>query len=234
MGLIPRVHQLRGDAHVVTRAADAGTASPRWDAPRAADPTWVEWTLPSALVPLGRDYAAFAASSFPAGRPLLDAALDLTHRIHTGFTYDTEATSIATPVAEVLATRRGVCQDFAHLMLACLRSLGLPARYVSGYLETTPPAGQPRLRGADASHAWCAVHDPALGWLDCDPTNGCLVGERHVTLAWGRDYADVSPVTGIVLGGGAHGVGVAVDVIPDSEWTEQDIDPRGVFAADRA
>lgn len=210
-------------------------ASVPWDAAGAGagDPALVEWRLTSALVPLGKDFSAYAAPSFPAGRCVLEAALDLTRRIHADFAYDADATTIATPVAEVLATRRGVCQDFAHLMLACLRAQGLPGRYVSGYLETSPPPGQPRLRGTDASHAWCAVHDPALGWIDCDPTNGCLIGQRHVTLAWGRDYADVSPVTGIVLGGGAHGVNVGVDVIPESEWNEHGIDGRGVFAADR-
>ena len=127
------------------------------------------------------------------------------HRIHEEFTFDPGSTTITTPVTRVLADRRGVCQDFAHLQIGCLRSLGLPARYVSGYLLTDPPPGQPRLVGADASHAWLSVWCPRMGWVDLDPTNDVLPALRHVTLAWGRDYGDVSPLRGVVLGGGdAH------------------------------
>jgi len=156
--------------------------------------------------------AAYAEPSFPPERPLLAAVLDLTHRIHVDFAYEPDTTTVATSVAEVLAARRGVCQDFAHLAIACLRAQGLAARYVSGYLETLPAPGAERLRGQDASHAWIGVFCPDLGWIDIDPTNDQVVGGRHVTLAWGRDYGDVSPVKGVIVGGGVHTVDVAVDV----------------------
>ena len=136
------------------------------------------------------------------------------HEIHDEFTFDPAATSVATPVTEVLAQRRGVCQDFAHLFIAALRSLGLPARYVSGYLLTDAPPGQPRLVGADASHAWVAVWCPVHGWVDLDPTNDVLPSMRHITLAWGRDYGDVSPLRGVVLGGQEHRLKVEVSVYP--------------------
>lgn len=156
----------------------------------------------------------FVAPAFTADRPILDAVRELTGRIHREFRYDQTATTVATPVAEVLRTRRGVCQDFAHLEIACLRALGLAARYVSGYILTVPPPGAPRLVGADASHAWLAVWAGDAGWVDVDPTNDQLPSDQHVTAAWGRDYADVSPLRGVVLGGGAHRVSVAVDVTP--------------------
>jgi transglutaminase-like putative cysteine protease len=157
--------------------------------------------------------AEFAAPSFTPGRPLVEAAIDLMHRIHGEFTYDAEATNVSTPVAEVLAKRRGVCQDFAHLALACFRSLGLPCRYVSGYLVTAVP-GQPRLIGADASHAWVGVYCPGLGWLDLDPTNDVLPTDKHITVAYGRDFGDVTPLRGVILGGGRHELRVVVDVVP--------------------
>jgi transglutaminase-like putative cysteine protease len=159
-----------------------------------------------------RALGSYAEPSFPAGRPFLDAVMDLTRRIHTDFVYDPRATTIATPLAQVLEARRGVCQDFAHLEIACLRALGLPARYVSGYLLTRPPPGRPRLIGADASHAWISVHLPDFGWVDFDPTNGLMPGEHHVTVASGRDFADVTPVRGVILGGGHHDLKVEVDV----------------------
>jgi len=149
-------------------------------------------------------------------QPLLEAALALCHRIHQSFCYDPAATTVSTPLSRVLEDRRGVCQDFAHLMVAALRHMGLAARYVSGYLETLPPPGMPRLVGADASHAWVSVWCPPLGWVDIDPTNDCLVGERHIVTAWGRDYADVSPWKGLVLGGGAQSVQVSVDTEPQA------------------
>jgi len=155
----------------------------------------------------------FARTSFPAGRPILAGVIDLTARIHREFTFDPKATTVATPLAEVFASRRGVCQDFARLEIACLRSLGIPARYVSGYLETDPPANTPRLIGADASHAWLAFHCPGVGWIPVDPTNNVLPSDRHITLAWGRDFSDVSPIRGVILGGGAHTLRVHVDVI---------------------
>jgi transglutaminase-like putative cysteine protease len=179
-----------------------------------ADPAVIEAVQPSPFVPIDAALAEFAREDFTPGRSLAEAAFALTVRIHAGFIYDPAATTIATPVAEVLHRRRGVCQDFAHLAIAALRSLGLAARYVSGYLETQPPPGQTKLRGADASHAWLSVWCPANGWIDLDPTNGCWVGSRHVTAAWGRDFGDVSPVKGVILGGGAHDIAVAVDVDP--------------------
>lgn len=158
--------------------------------------------------------ADYARSSFAAGRPVLVAAWDLVTRIHSDFVFDTTATDVSTPVMRVLQQRRGVCQDFSHLALACLRAMHLPARYVSGYILTSPPPGSPKLAGADASHAWISVWSPELGWVDFDPTNGLLPRDEHITIAWGRDYDDVSPISGILLGGSEHSVSVGVDVLP--------------------
>jgi transglutaminase-like putative cysteine protease len=157
---------------------------------------------------------AFAAESFLPGRPWHEAVLELTRRIHTDFRYDQTATNLSTPLEEVLKLRRGVCQDFAHLEIGCLRALGLPARYVSGYLVTSPPPGQLRLIGADASHAWVSAFSPDLGWMDVDPTNDQIPSTKHITLAWGRDYSDVAPIKGVFIGGGQHGMNVSVDVAP--------------------
>lgn len=164
-----------------------------------------------AISPAIRDYAQV---SFPEGRPLLDCLLDLNRRINHEFTYDPAATTLATPLAEVLEERRGVCQDFAHLGIACVRSMGLPARYVSGYLLTKPPPGKVKLQGSDASHAWLSAFVPGIGWLDFDPTNNCMANLEHVTVGWGRDFDDVSPLRGVVLGGGDHSLKVGVDVEP--------------------
>jgi transglutaminase-like putative cysteine protease len=174
----------------------------------------------SPYVAPGPALADFARRSFAPGRPLLAAAIDLMHRVHGEFRYDTTATTITTPVSRVLAERRGVCQDFAHLQISCLRALGLAARYVSGYLLTDPPPGRPRLVGADASHAWLAVHCPRHGWVDLDPTNDVVPDRRHVTLAWGRDYGDVSPLRGVILGGAQPTLRVGVSVTPldAGEW----------------
>jgi transglutaminase-like putative cysteine protease len=158
------------------------------------------------------ELVAFATPSFPAGRPVLDAVLDLTRRIHREFQYQPGSTSVATPLSEVLRTRRGVCQDFAHLEIAMLRGLGLPARYVSGYVYNRASDGGPSTNGADASHAWISVYSPRLGYVDFDPTNGSIPTDEHVTLGWGRDFSDVSPLKGVILGGGHHAVRVAVDV----------------------
>ncbi|MDD2053265.1 transglutaminase family protein [Pseudomonas putida] len=168
----------------------------------------------SPYVHLKTCFVAFSESCFPAGRPLLLGAQALMEKIFGEFTFDAEATQVATPLVEVLERRRGVCQDFAHLMLACLRSRGLAARYVSGYLLTRPPPGQPRLIGADASHAWVAVYCPVLGWVDFDPTNNVQPALEHITLAWGRDFSDVSPLRGVILGGGHHDPEVRVTVLP--------------------
>jgi len=166
----------------------------------------------SRLAPASPELVAYAAPSFTPQRPLLAAVLDLADRIHRDFVYEPGTTTVTTPVLEVLHDRRGVCQDFAHLAIGCLRSMGLAARYVSGYIETSPPPGQERLVGVDASHAWVAVYVPGWGWLDVDPTNDQLVSLSHITVAWGRDYADVAPLRGTVAGGGAHELAVAVDV----------------------
>ncbi|SDH16724.1 transglutaminase family protein [Propionivibrio dicarboxylicus] len=167
-----------------------------------------------------REFAAYAAPSFTPGRPLLDAVRDLMQRVFRDFRYDAGATTVATPVLTVLEQRRGVCQDFAHLMISCLRSLGLSARYVSGYLLTRPPPGKPRLVGADASHAWLSVFCPDVSggiWVDFDPTNNVLPDREHITVAWGRDFGDVSPLRGVILGGDAHQPEVAVTVLPYEE-----------------
>jgi transglutaminase-like putative cysteine protease len=193
---------------------DRSIGSP-WE--RAADRTAMplealEFAFVHAPVRLRATLTAYAAPSFGPGRPLVDALADLTSRIHHDFTYDTAATTVATPLAEVFESRRGVCQDFARLEIACLRSLGLAARYVSGYLETLPAPGAPRLVGSDASHAWLGVYSLEHGWIDIDPTNNVFPSDRHITLAWGRDYDDVSPVRGVILGGGEHSLRVSVDV----------------------
>ena len=174
----------------------------------------VEFTFNSPLVPRRGEFAEYAAATFRPGRPVLSAMFELTERIHRDFKFDAKATTVATPIETVFRERRGVCQDFAHFQIACLRSLGLPARYVSGYLETLPPPGQPRLVGADASHAWLAFFCPDFGWIDLDPTNNVSPGERHITVAWGRDFSDVSPIRGVLSGGGNHRPEVSVDVKP--------------------
>jgi transglutaminase-like putative cysteine protease len=196
-------------------------ATPAWEAVRerlrayagAAALEAFEMSFDSPLVPVSQPFIAYAAPSFRAGRPILDAVVELTHRIHEDFEYRPGATSVSTPVVEVLERRHGVCQDFAHLQLACLRALGLSARYVSGYLHTRPARGQERLVGADASHAWVSVWcGEEAGWIDVDPTNDLVTRDQHVTLAWGRDYADVAPIRGVILGGGEHTVEVVVEV----------------------
>jgi transglutaminase-like putative cysteine protease len=161
--------------------------------------------------------AEYARQSFSPGRPICEAALHLSQRIHREFEYDPRATSVNTPLEEAFAQRRGVCQDFAHIQIGCLRSLGLPARYVSGYLRTLPPPGQPRLIGADASHAWLSLYCGERGWIDLDPTNNSIPSVDHVTLAYGRDYSDVCPIKGVFVGGGQHGMTVSVDVAPQTE-----------------
>ena len=166
----------------------------------------------SPLVSLGPEVEAYAKTSFAPGAPLLTAALDLMQRIFTEFAYDKTASTIDTTVEQVLENRKGVCQDFAHLAISCLRSLGLAARYVSGYLETIPAPGKTKLIGSDASHAWVSVFVPDVGWIDFDPTNNVVIDQSHITLAWGRDYGDVAPVKGVVMGGGTHRLSVSVDV----------------------
>lgn len=161
----------------------------------------------------GEALLAFARQGFEPGRPIVEATRALCHEIFSTFKFDSAFSDVSTPLSRVLEARRGVCQDFAHLAAGALRSIGLAARYVSGYLETSPPPGQPRLIGADASHAWCSVWVPELGWIDFDPTNDHLPVDRHVTVAWGRDYGDVAPARGVIIGPQARQqLTVAVDV----------------------
>lgn len=172
-----------------------------------------QFVFASPLITIPDGIETYARPSFPPGTPVLAGAMDLMHRIFTDFTYDKAATTVDTPVEQLLIDRRGVCQDFAHLTISCLRSLGLAARYVSGYLETQPPPGKPKIIGADASHAWLSLFLPEVGWVDLDPTNDLIPGEKHITLAWGRDYGDITPVKGVVMGGGVHTLSVMVDVV---------------------
>ncbi len=158
--------------------------------------------------------AEYAGPSFPEGRPIVEAALHLTHRIFEDFEYKPRVTNISTPLDEVLSNRAGVCQDFAHLQIACIRSMGLAARYVSGYLRTVSPEGKPQLVGADQSHAWLAVYCGEHGWIDFDPTNDVIPTTDHITIAYGRDYGDVSPIQGVLVGGGERSMTVSVDVTP--------------------
>ncbi|HWE04145.1 MAG TPA: transglutaminase family protein [Tepidisphaeraceae bacterium] len=173
-----------------------------------------QFMFESPYVTVSPELREFALPSFQRGRPLLECATDLTNRIYKEFKFDSGVTTIGTPVLDVLRHRHGVCQDFAHLQIGCLRSLGLAARYVSGYLVTKPPPGRPRLVGADASHAWLSCYFPDFGWIDFDPTNGVIPSAEHVTVGWARDYDDVSPVRGVVVGGHRHTLVVSVDVEP--------------------
>ena len=174
----------------------------------------VQYLFDSPMTKFRSDIAAYGSVSFPPRRPVLAGAMELMNRIHKDFRYDTTVTDVSTPLDRVFEIRAGVCQDLAHVGIASMRAVGLPARYVSGYLLTAPPPGKPRLLGADASHAWFSVWAPPFGWVDLDPTNNVVVGESHVTSSWGRDYGDVAPVAGIILGGHDHVVEVGVDVIP--------------------
>jgi transglutaminase-like putative cysteine protease len=212
------------------RLYPADDATPPWDQvrarlayqagrrPRPADLEATRFLFESTRVRNKRDLATWTSACFPPGTPLLVGVRALMERIHGEFSFDPKATTVSTPVMEVFERRRGVCQDFAHLMLSCLRSLGLAARYVSGYLLTRPPPGRPRLVGADASHAWISVYCPDFGWVDADPTNRVFPSLEHVTLGWGRDYDDVIPLRGVLLGGGAHALDIAVTVVPAPEY----------------
>jgi len=208
---------------VSRRAPGRAAPSPAWEHIRdmALESTSlgpaapVGYVFPSSLVPVLQPIAAYAAASFPTGGGILAGAVDLMHRIRTGFKYDPKATVVSTPLKEVFEKRHGVCQDFAHVMIAGLRGLGLPAAYVSGYLRTIPPPGQPRLQGSDATHAWVSIWcGKKLGWIGLDPTNDLLVENDHIILAIGRDFSDVSPVDGIIVGSRKQKLGVAVDVLP--------------------
>lgn len=223
--------RLRISAHTLIEVAPRTgrldlDASPPWDqvaqnlgysAGRRYDDARLQaaiFRVESPYVRVKRVLGDYARDCFPPGRPLLAAAAALMHKINREFTFDADATQIATPMLEVLEKKRGVCQDYAHIMLGCLRSLGLPARYMSGYLLTHPPAGKPRLVGADASHAWISAWCPDYGWVDFDPTNKVIPDTEHIAIAWGRDFGDVSPQRGIILGGGSHKIKVGVTVTP--------------------
>ena len=212
----------RSRVSVHRRASDRATPGPAWESVRdlafeatalgPASP--IGYVFASPLVPVLRPVTAYASQSFPPGRGIQAGAVDLMHRIRTEFRYDAKATVISTPLMEVFEKRHGVCQDFAHVMIAGLRGLGLPAAYVSGYLRTIPPPGKPRLQGADATHAWVSLWCGAeIGWVDFDPTNDLLVENDHIVLAVGRDFSDVSPVDGIIVGSRKQKLAVAVDVL---------------------
>lgn len=173
----------------------------------------IEYIQPSSFIAAKESYSEFARMFFTDGKPVYAAALEMTTYIYQTFQYDPKATSINTPIDQVLNERKGVCQDFSHLMIAALRSLKIPTRYVSGYLETLPPPGTEKLQGSDATHAWVSVYCPMFGWMDFDPTNGKIITEEYIITAIGRDYADVSPLKGILFGGGKHKLKVEVDVI---------------------
>jgi transglutaminase-like putative cysteine protease len=174
-----------------------------------------EFIFDSPMIPAEPAAFAYAAPSFPPGRPILACLLELNGRIRREFSFKAGVTGVNTPVSRVLAQKAGVCQDFTHLMIAALRQHGLPARYISGYLRTKPPPGGPVRRGADQSHAWVSAWlGPRHGWVDLDPTNDLVVHDEHVVMAWGRDYGDISPVRGVILGGGRHSVVVGVDLEP--------------------
>lgn len=177
----------------------------------------LEYTFDSPKIQSNDDIAAFALDSFVPDCPILEAGLNLTKRIYSEFEFDPSATDVATPVSTVLSQRKGVCQDFAHLAIACFRSVGLPARYVSGYLETDPPPGEQKLVGVDASHAWLAFFCPGMGWIELDPTNGCIPSLRHIKIGTGRDYSDVAPLVGVIKGPDKHNLQIAVDVVADGE-----------------
>lgn len=198
-------------------------ATPAWEQVRDSlrtltgpddGPEITQYCFDSALVMSSPELLDYARKSFVAGRPAAAAVVDLMNRVHHDFAFDPEATTVATPMAEVMRKRRGVCQDFAHVIVGCVRAVGLPARYVSGYLRTLPPPGRPRLVGADVSHAWASVWCGPTGWLDVCPTNDCIASRDFITIAWGRDYDDVSPARGILVGGAGHGLTVSVDVEP--------------------
>lgn len=215
--VLPRCDSLANLANPAWEEVRAGVAAYR---SQAALDAWA-FACESPYVPCHLPaLAEFADASFTPGRPLLEAVGHLNTRIYDEFTFDAQATSIATPMEEVLRERRGVCQDFAHLMAGCLRAKGLPARYVSGYLLTTPPPGRPRLIGADASHAWVSVYCPQENgavWVDFDPTNNCIPDTEHMVLGWGRDFYDVTPMRGVILGGGEQTLTVHVTVVPEHE-----------------
>jgi transglutaminase-like putative cysteine protease len=212
----------RGEIETAARQYVAPAASPAWEKVPAMLNTRLDsesllarqFTFDSPMIPRAPELAEYAKPSFNPGAPIAECAINLTERIYKDFKFDTKTTTIGTPILKVLAQRSGVCQDFAQLEIGCLRSLGLAARYVSGYLVTKPPPGKERLVGADASHAWLSVYIPQHGWLDLDPTNGSVPNNEHLTLAFARDYTDIVPIKGVVTGGQRHSMFYSVDVAP--------------------
>ncbi|CAN5154996.1 transglutaminase family protein [soil metagenome] len=222
-----------GTVHLTARAERDESRSPSWEQvveslryhSRTRHAREAEFAFASPYVPIGRaafarGISTYAKTSFTAGRPLILALADLMHRIHRDFEFESGATTVRTTAQEAFELRQGVCQDLAHVMIAALRSIGLAARYVSGYLLTQPPPGKARLIGADASHAWVAAWCPPFGWVEFDPTNDVEAGTSHVTIATGRDYSDVPPVRGVIRGGGDHKLKVAVTVAPVADGLE--------------
>ncbi|BCX47560.1 transglutaminase [Haloferula helveola] len=210
---------------VTVSGEDVGLVSLPWTAVRdevrvqgSRDyPDACEYVFASGVVPVGREFANYASRFFKDGTPVLEGARELTRAIYEEFSFDPTATTVSTPVATVLRKKKGVCQDFAHFQIACLRSIGLPARYVSGYVRTEPPPGQPRMQGADATHAWVSVYCPGLGWTEFDPTNDLVPTDTHVRLAYGRDFSDISPLRGTVVGGGGQQLTIGVTMTPMEE-----------------
>jgi transglutaminase-like putative cysteine protease len=204
----------RANEHPANRSLPWEQSSLLGEDPDAEVRDACQYQFESPRIRINREFAAYALESFTPGRLMQDALAELTSRIHRDFRFDSKVTTVRTPPEEVFKKRGGVCQDFAHVQIACLRSIKLAARYVSGYLRTYPPAGKPRLIGADASHAWVSAYCRGAGWLDMDPTNDVAPTDGHVTVAWGRDYGDVSPLRGLILGGGGHTLQVEVDMEP--------------------
>ncbi|PCM43982.1 transglutaminase family protein [Marinobacter sp. ANT_B65] len=208
-------------ADIAKVAWEAVRDSLRYRADRKFSPEHLEasaFRFVSPNVPIDSRYAAYARDAFHPGRALVEAADALMRQIHRDFSFDPSATETFTPVEEAFQARRGVCQDFSHIMIACLRSIGLAARYMSGYILTHPPEGKARLVGADATHAWVAVFVPDFGWLELDPTNALWPGLEHITLGWGRDFSDITPMRGVLLGGGEHEPEIAVTVVPEKDF----------------
>ena len=216
---------IESEIEVATRPAQASGGIPwnksmdglrRMQCPQTYDA--IQYCFVSPLLNQLDEVRDYAMTSCVPGRTIHEVDIDLMHRIHREFKFDPAATTVSTPVVQVLKQRRGVCQDFAHLMISCLRSVGIAARYNSGYIQTTPPPGKERLKGADASHAWVGAYCPRNGWLDLDPTNDKVANEEFITIGWGRDYSDIAPVKGVLIGGGKHKVKAEVDMIPEHEY----------------
>jgi transglutaminase-like putative cysteine protease len=212
----------------LSRPVPRAEATPAWETAReealaryALDGTSpAQYLYPSRLVEIAAPLTTYGSAFFPSGRAVLDGASDLMRQIKRDFAYEPKSTAVSTPLLDAFEKRRGVCQDFAHIMIACLRGIGLPAAYVSGYIRTVPPPGKPRLEGADATHAWVSVWcGEGAGWVDLDPTNNMRVANDHIALAVGRDYSDVSPIDGVIVGSGKQELKVSVDVVPSTTPT---------------